>query len=240
MDKETFCEKLIDQANKMEILLNEEQQTKFYKYMELIIDWNKKINLTAITEPWEVINKHFIDSISILKQIESKDKVVDIGTGAGFPGVPIKIANPSIEITLVDSLNKRINFLKEIIKELDLKGIEAVHARAEEFGQSKAYREKYDVVTSRAVARLNILVEYMLPIVKVGGKCICMKGPESEEEIKEAQKAINVLGGTIKNVEKFSLPETDINRTIIVIEKNRETPETYPRKAGTPTKNPIK
>ena len=240
MDKETFCEKLIDQANKMEILLNEEQQTKFYKYMELIIDWNKKINLTAITEPGEVINKHFIDSISILKQIESKDKVVDIGTGAGFPGVPIKIANPSIEITLVDSLNKRINFLKEIIKELDLKGIEAVHARAEEFGQSKAYREKYDVVTSRAVARLNILVEYMLPIVKVGGKCICMKGPESEEEIKEAQKAINVLGGTIKNVEKFSLPETDINRTIIVIEKNRETPETYPRKAGTPTKNPIK
>ena len=240
MDKETFCEKLIDQANKMEILLNEEQQTKFYKYMELIIDWNKKINLTAITEPGEVINKHFIDSISILKQIESKDKVVDIGTGAGFPGVPIKIANPSIEITLVDSLNKRINFLKEIIKELDLKGIEAVHARAEEFGQSKAYREKYDVVTSRAVARLNILVEYMLPIVKVGGKCICMKGPESEEEIKEAQKAINVLGGTIKNVEKFSLPETGINRTIIVIEKNRETPETYPRKAGTPTKNPIK
>lgn len=240
MNKEEFCKILTEEANKIKCELNKEQQEKFYNYMKLLIEWNNKINLTAITDPKEIIIKHFIDSLTIVKYTKPEDQVVDIGTGAGFPGLPVKIAQAPIQVTLVDSLNKRINFLNEVIKEIEIKDIQAIHSRAEEFGKDKTYREKYNVAVSRAVARLNILVEYLLPTVKVGGTCICMKGPDAQEEIREAKNAIQLLGGELEKVEEFTLPDTDIKRTIITIKKTKNTPNKYPRKAGNPAKNPIK
>ena len=240
MDKKEFIEKLTDKTQKINCELNEKQQEKFYQYMNFLLEWNEKMNLTAITDPIEVITKHFIDSLTILKYIKENHKIADIGTGAGFPGIPIKIANKNIDITLVDSLNKRVNFLNEVIKKLDLKEINAIHDRAEEFGKSKEHRENFDIAVSRAVARMNVLVEYMLPTVKVGGICICMKGPDAQEEINEAQSAINLLGGKIDEVCEFSLPDSDLKRTIIVIKKEKNTPNKFPRKAGIPAKNPLK
>jgi len=240
MEKNNFYEKLKIEAEKLEIKLDEEQLKKFYKYMELLIEWNKKINLTAIIEPKEVITKHFIDSLTILKYIDKNASIVDVGTGAGFPGIPLKISNHNLKVTLIDSLNKRIIFLNEVIEKLELKKIKAIHSRAEEFGKNKDYRESYDIAVSRAVARLNILAEYLLPIIKIGGKCICMKGPDTQEEIDEAKTAINVLGGEIEEIKEFALPGTEIKRTVIIINKIKSTPNKFPRKAGTPTKEPIK
>lgn len=240
MDKQSFFEQLSKETKKLDCMLNDEQLEQFYKYMNLLIEWNEKINLTAITEPKEIITKHFIDSLTSIKYIKEGETVVDVGTGAGFPGIPLAIANTSLNITLVDSLNKRINFLNDVINKTNLKKVEAIHSRAEEFGQNKQYREKYDVAISRAVARLNILVEYLLPTVKVGGRCICMKGPDAISEIEEAKKAIELLGGNIELVQEFNLPDTDIKRTIIIIKKEKNTPKKFPRKAGTPTKTPIK
>ena len=240
MKKEEFCRKIKNSAEKIEIKLNEKQQEEFWKYMNLLLEWNEKINLTAITNPEEVITKHFIDCLTILKYIKEDDTIIDIGTGAGFPGMPLKIAKETIKVTLVDSLNKRINFLNDVIEKLQLNNIEAIHSRAEEFGKNRLNREKYDVATSRAVARLNILVEYLLPTVKVGGKCICMKGPDSEEEINEAKHAIEQLGGKISSIKEFTLPDTDIKRTIIIIDKIKNTPAKFPRKAGLPSKDPLK
>lgn len=219
--------------------ITEVQQERFYDYMNILLDWNNKINLTAITEPNEIILKHFVDSITILKEIKDNSKIVDVGTGAGFPGIPLKIANETFEITLLDSLNKRINFLNEVINKLELKNINSIHSRVEEAGQNKQYREKFDVATSRAVAPLNILVEYMLPLVKVGGICICMKGSDIEEELENSKKAIDILGGKIEKVEKFTLANTDMKRNIIIIRKIKETPSKYPRKAGTPSREPL-
>lgn len=219
--------------------ITEEQQNKFYNYMNMLIEWNNKINLTAITEPDQIILKHFIDSITILKEIDDKSKIIDVGTGGGFPGIPLKIMNNSLEIVLLDSLNKRINFLNEVIQKLKLKNINSIHFRVEEAGQNIKYREKFDVATSRAVASLNILVEYMLPLIKVGGICICMKGSEIEEEIENSKKAIDILGGKIEKIESFTLANTDIKRNIVIIKKIKETPNRYPRKAGTPSKEPI-
>ena len=198
------------------------------------------MNLTAITEPEEIILKHFIDSISILKELEDGSKLVDVGTGAGFPGIPLSIMNPTLKITLVDSLNKRLIFLQEVINKLKLENIEIVHARAEEFGQNKKYREQFDISTSRAVANLATLSEYLIPLVKVGGKVISMKAAEAKQELNEAKKAIEVLGGTVEKVDEFSLPQSDIGRTVIIIRKNKITPNKYPRKPGTPSKEPIK
>ena len=198
------------------------------------------MNLTAITEPEEIILKHFIDSITILKNIENDSKVVDVGTGAGFPGIPLSIMNPTLKITLVDSLNKRLIFLQEVINKLKLQNVEVVHARAEEFGQNKKYRESFDISTSRAVANLSTLSEYLIPLVKVNGKVISMKAAEAQEEINEAKKAIEILGGKIEKIEEFNLPQSDIGRTVIIIEKEKQTPNKYPRKAGTPSKEPIK
>ena len=240
MEKIEFCKKLKFEAEKIGCKLNEEQLTKFYKYMNSLIEWNEKINLTAITDPEEVITKHFIDSLTVHQYIKDNFSIVDVGTGAGFPGVPLAIVNNKSNITLVDSLNKRINFLKEITNQFELKNVQSIHDRAEEFGKDKQYRESFDIAISRAVARLNVLAEYLLPTVKVGGKCICMKGPDCKQEIEEAQNAIKVLGGSIERVEEFSLPDTDIKRTIIVINKVKNTPSKYPRKAGTPAKDPIK
>ena len=240
MEHSTFNEGLLEKAGTMGVRFSVEQMDKFYKYMNLLIEWNEKINLTAIIEPNEIILKHFIDSITILKDIKDGSTVVDVGTGAGFPGIPLSIMNPTLKITLVDSLNKRLIFLQEVINELDLKNVELVHARAEEFGRNKKYREKFDVATSRAVANLATLSEYLLPLVKINGKAISMKAGNASQEIEDAKKAIKTLGGNINNIEEFNLPQSDIGRTIIIIDKIKETPGKYPRKPGTPSKEPIK
>lgn len=240
MEKKRFEEEMLEKSKILGVRFSVEQIEQFYKYMNLLIEWNEKMNLTAITEPKEIILKHFIDSITILKYIDDNSKLVDVGTGAGFPGVPLSIMNPTLKITLVDSLNKRLIFLQEVVKELNLKNIEIVHARAEEFGQNKNCREKFDIATSRAVANLATLSEYLVPLVKIDGKIISMKASNAKEEINDAKKAIEVLGGKIEKIEEFDLPESDIGRTIIIIDKNKCTPAIYPRKSGTPAKEPIK
>ena len=240
MDKKIFFEKMQENSKVLGFNFSVEQLEKFYKYMNLLIEWNEKMNLTAITEPNDIILKHFIDSITINKYIENSVKVVDVGTGAGFPGIPLSIIRPDLQITVVDSLNKRLIFLQEIKKELELKNIDIVHARAEEFGQNKNYRETFDIATSRAVANLSTLSEYLVPLVKIKGKCVCMKASDAEEEIKQAENAVNILGGKIVKVEKFNLPNSDIGRTIIIINKEKSTNGKYPRKPGTPSKEPLK
>lgn len=239
MNKKEFNEKMNQYSKALNTIIDDIQIEKFYQYMELLLEWNEKINLTAITEPDDIILKHFIDSITINKYIENDKKVLDIGTGAGFPGIPEKIIREDINIVLADSLNKRINFLREVIQKIGLENIDAVHGRAEELAHNKLYREKFDVVTSRAVAPLNTLLEYMLPFVKVNGLCICMKGSNAEEEIAISEKALEELGGEILDINKFQLPNTDISRNIIVIKKINPTKNKYPRKAGTPSKDPI-
>lgn len=223
-----------------DIKLSVEQYKKFHKYMNLLIEWNEKINLTAIVEPKEVILKHFVDSLTISKYLKNGDKLIDVGTGAGFPGIPNKINNENLNVTLLDSLKKRTIFLDEVINNLQLKNIKSIHGRVEEIAQNKEYREKYDVVTSRAVAQLNILLEYMLPLVKVGGICICMKGSEIEEELNNAKNALQILGGEIEKVESFELADSEMKRNLVIIKKVKNTPNKYPRKAGTPNKEPLK
>ena len=235
-----FNEKLQQNAEKINISIKEDKVIKFKKYMDLLLEWNKKINLTSITDEDDIILKHFIDSLTIEKYVDPKQSVIDIGTGAGFPGIPLKIMNDNVEVTLMDSLNKRINFLNEVIKKLDLKNITTIHSRAEDLAKDNNYRERYDVAVSRAVANLSTLSEYMLPFVKVGGKCICMKGSNIDDERKIAEKAINMLGGKIVNIENFKLANTDNERNIIIIEKIRKTDSKYPRKAGIPSKEPLK
>lgn len=240
MNKELFKEKLKLKADMINIYLDDNQLEKFWNYKEMVLEWNKNINLTAIIDDEDFINKHFIDSLTINKYITNKEcKIIDIGTGAGFPGVPLKIANENIEIVLFDALNKRLKVLEEIISNLKLKKIYTLHGRAEETFKNEEYREKYDVAMSRAVANLSTLVEYMLPSVKIGGKCICMKAGKVEEEIEKAKNAIKILGGKIEKVENIVLPKTEIERTIIVIKKISKTPNKYPRKPGVPNKEPI-
>lgn len=210
---------------------------KFYQYMKLLLDWNEKINLTAIKDEKEFLVKHFVDSLSINKHIEPKMKLIDVGTGAGFPGLPLKLFYEELSVTLIDSVGKKINVLNDIISKLDLKNIEAIHTRAEDF--AKEHREKYDIAVSRAVANMNTLVEYLIPFVKVDGKIICMKGPNFDEELEESRKAINVLGGTIEKVESFFIDE-ELERNIVIIRKVKETPRQYPRGQAKPLKDPIK
>lgn len=240
MEKEKFKELMCSYGKMIDILFNDEQLNKFYNYMNLLLEWNEKINLTAITNPEEIVLKHFIDSLTINKYIEKNKNIVDVGTGAGFPGIPLKIYRPDVKITLVDSLNKRIIFLNEVIDNLKLNDIYTVHSRIEDFGKDKKYREKFDYVTARAVANLSVLSEYLIPITKVNGKCICMKGSEIEEEVDNSRNAINILGGKIEKIEKFYLPNTDISRNLVIINKIRNTPNKYPRKAGIPAKEPLK
>lgn len=239
MEIEEFSNLIKLYGKEISIEFSELQVERFYKYMNLLIEWNEKINLTAITEPKEIIIKHFIDSLTILKDIKGKNTLVDVGTGAGFPGIPLKIMNEEIKITLLDSLNKRINFLNEVIKELDLRNIETIHSRVEEAGKNKKYRESFDIATARAVANLTTLSEYMLPLVKVGGKSICMKGSEVSEELQNSKKAISILGGEIEDIDNFQLPKSDMMRNIVIIKKVKNTPSKYPRKPGTPSKEPI-
>ena len=239
MEFNEFKEKMIINVDKLGITLSEIQLKQFYNYMNLLIEWNKKINLTAIIEPDEIILKHFVDSLTISKYISDGTRVVDVGTGAGFPGIPLKIYRQDLEITLLDSLQKRINFLDEVIRELNLEKIETVHSRVEDFGKDKKYREKFDISTSRAVANLATLSEYLLPLVKIGGKVISMKGSLIEEELENSKNAIKILGGGIERVDEFDLPNSDISRNIILIDKIKETPNKYPRKAGEPSKKPL-
>lgn len=240
MNIEEFKKIMIFYGEKIDIKFTEEQLNQFYEYMNLLLAWNEKINLTAITDPNEVILKHFIDSLTINKYIKENSTLADVGTGAGFPGIPLKILRPDLKITLVDSLNKRINFLNEVINKLNLVNIETVHSRIEDFGKNKKYRESFDFVTARAVANLAVLSEYLLPIAKVGGQCVCMKGSSVEEELSNGKNAIKVLGGKIKNIDEFVLPDSDMSRNVIIIDKIKNTPSKYPRKAGIPIKEPLK
>lgn len=237
MEENEFIKELTQRANIANISISKEEAKKFYQYMNLLLEWNEKMNLTAITDPQEIIIKHFIDSLTLLPYIKENQTILDIGTGAGFPGIPLKMMRISQKMTLLDSLQKRITFLQEVISKLSLQKIEAIHGRAEEFAMQK--RESYDIIVSRAVAKLNVLLEYMLPFAKVGGKVICMKANEIEEEQKEAEKAIDILGGRIEKIEEVMLPGTDIVRKILIIKKVKNTPKQYPRKAGIPTKKPL-
>ena len=239
MNFEEFEKNLKEMLLKIEIELNKIQIQQFYKYMELLLEWNEKINLTAIIDPKEIILKHFVDSLTISKYIDKNAYLVDVGTGAGFPGIPLKIYREDINMVLVDSLNKRITFLNEVINKLGLEKIETVHGRAEEFGRNKKYREKFDISTSRAVANMSTLSEYLIPCIKENGLCIAMKGSEVEEELEKAKKAIEILGGKLLKIEKFELPNSDIKRNIVLIKKGKKTPIKYPRKPGTPAKEPL-
>ncbi len=240
MNLEEFSKTFDNYLKELKIELNEEQIEKFYVYMNLLIEWNEKVNLTAITKPEEIILKHFVDCLTISKYIEENSSLIDVGTGAGFPGIPLKIYRKDLKITLVDSLNKRLNFLNEVIEALKLKNIETIHARAEELGRNKSYREKFDIATSRAVANLSTLSEYLLPFVKIGGKCICMKGADIDDELNSAKKAVEVLGGKVVDKYIFDLPKSDLGRSLIVIEKIKAIPGKFPRKPGTPAKEPIR
>ena len=214
----------------------------FKIYREILVDWNQKMNLTGIEEEKEVYVKHFLDSVSAIKNNYIKDNMslIDVGTGAGFPGLPLKIALKSLNVTLLDSLNKRINFLQEVCKNINIFDVDFIHGRAEDFGKDENYREKFDIATARAVAGLPVLMEFCVPFVKLGGYFICLKGPNADLELEESKNAMEILG--VEFIEKIDvkLPEYDLNHNILVFKKIKSTPEKYPRKAGKPSKSPIK
>lgn len=234
----TKFEKALEKLN---IHLSEKQMDQFMKYYEMLIETNKVMNLTAITEFDEVIDKHFVDSLALIQVIELNRplKVIDVGTGAGFPGIPLKIAFPELEIVLLDSLNKRINFLNQVIDTLGLEKIRAIHGRAEDFGKNTAYREQFDLCVSRAVANLSTLSEYCVPFVQVGGKFIPYKSGKVQEELEISKKAVDILGGKLESCMTYALADTDMERSLVVIEKVKTTKKAYPRKAGKPSKEPL-
>ncbi|MDO5291122.1 MAG: 16S rRNA (guanine(527)-N(7))-methyltransferase RsmG [bacterium] len=231
----------LDGLKELNITLSDEQIAQFHKYYEMLVEKNKVMNLTAITEWNEVVHKHFLDSIAIVKTMDMSKayRILDLGTGAGFPGIPLKIAFPQLEIVLLDSLNKRILFLQEVIDELGLQKITAIHGRAEDYAKQKEYRETFDLCVSRAVANLSSLSEYCLPYVKKGGAFVSYKSQTAQEETVAAAKAIHILGGKLESVTEFELPGTDMNRCFVKIDKVIETPKKYPRSAGKPTKEPL-
>jgi len=230
-----------NKINTLHIELSEKQYKQYVTYYEMVVEKNKVMNLTGITEFNEFIDKHYIDSLSIVKAVDMNqvNSMIDVGTGAGFPGIPLKIAFPHLKITLLDSLNKRINFLNEVIDVLGLENVETCHGRAEDFGHRKDYREQYDLCASRAVANLATLSEYCLPFVRIGGQFVSYKSGNVDDELKESAKAIKILGGEARKVCSFVLPETDFARTLVPIKKVKTTGNKYPRKAGTPSKEPL-
>ncbi|QDR65359.1 16S rRNA (guanine(527)-N(7))-methyltransferase RsmG [Mammaliicoccus sciuri] len=237
MNEQTFIDTLKDSG----ITLSDKQISQFETYFEMLVEWNEKINLTSVTEKEEVYLKHFFDSVtpSFYIDFNEIETICDVGAGAGFPSIPLKIVYPHLQITIVDSLNKRIKFLNELAASLDLDKVNFVHDRAETFGKSQQYRESFDLVTARAVARLSVLSELCLPLVKKGGQFVALKGSQGNEELEDAQFAISVLGGEVKTVNEFTLPLEESMRQIITIDKLRQTPKKYPRKPGTPNKEPL-
>lgn len=237
MSKEEFLEALREHG----IELSDTQQAQFFRYFELLVEWNEKMNLTAITDEPSVYLKHFFDSISMafFTDLNGKKTICDVGAGAGFPSLPLKICFPQLEVTIVDSLNKRISFLENLAEELKLDKVNFVHARAEDFGQNKKYREKFDIVTARAVARLSVLSELCVPLVKKGGSFISMKGAAATEELKDAEKAIVTLGAKLEEKHSFVLPIENSERSVFIFTKVKNTPGKYPRKPGIPNKTPI-
>lgn len=236
MEREEFKKFFLENIN---IDLTEKQIDDFYKYMQGILEWNTKINLTAITEEKMFIVKHFVDSLTINKYIKDFKNLIDIGTGAGFPGIPLKIVNKDMKITVIDSINKKLNVIRDLADKIKFDDLEIIHARAEELAQNKQYRETYDVATTRAVSNLSTIVEYMLPFVKVGGFAICMKGPNFKEELDDAKKAIEVLGGKIEKIDSLNVGN-DLERNIIIIKKVKNTPNKYPRGQSKPLREPIR
>lgn len=239
MDIEEFKNIFQVECEQNNIVLEKQEYEKFYNYMLGIIEWNEKINVTAITDHKEFLVKHLIDSLTINKYIENGKKLIDIGTGAGFPGVPLKLVNENLNVTLIDSINKKLNVIRNVTENMNIENLEIIHTRAEELAQNKEYRERYDYATTRAVSRLYTIVEYMLPFLKIGGKAICMKGDNYEEELKNSKKAIEILGGKIEKVENIKI-DGEIERNIIIISKEKSTPKKYPRGQGKPIKEPIK
>ena len=234
-------ELLFKSCGKIDVKLDEKQIGQFMAYKDLLLEWNEKMNLTAITDEREIMLKHFADCLMLCPEMDALGgkTVIDVGTGAGFPGVPLKIARPELEVTLLDSLNKRITFLNEVVSGLGLEKVKCLHLRAEDGGADKNLREKFDLCVSRAVADLSVLSEYCLPFVKVGGYFISMKGPDVSEEIERAKKAVKILGGSIEEVKKTAIPGTDIVHSLVIIKKAKPTPPKYPRKAGKAKKEPI-
>ena len=238
MNIEEFKNIFNEECNKNNIEITNNNIEEFYKYMVEILKWNEKVNLTAIKDEKEFIIKHFIDSLSISRYIKDSLKIIDIGTGAGFPGIPLKLNNKSLKITLIDSVNKKLNIIKEISNQMNLDNIEIIHTRAEDLAIKKEYREKYDIATTRAVSNLSTILEYMLPFLKVGGRAICMKGPNYIEELEESRNAISILGGKLEKIENIEIGDT--KRIIIIVSKIKNTPLKYPRGQGKPLKEPIK
>lgn len=236
-----FINYLQEAAEAFGIELNEKQLQQFDRYYELLIEWNEKMNLTAITEAKEVAVKHMIDSISAWddERLKGAKSLIDVGTGAGFPGIPLKIYRPELKLTLLDSLNKRVKFLQTVVDELGLENVECIHARAEEGARNPKLREKFDIAVSRAVARMSVLSEYCIPFVKVGGNFVALKGMKFAEEAAEAEKALKILGCDKAEAIELRLPGLEDKRAVIYAKKKMATPKQYPRKAGTPDKNPL-
>ena len=234
---------LTEGCKKLGVSLTEKQEEQFQNYYRLLLDWNSRVNLTGLTEYSDVMRKHFLDSLCLIQlsgiDTDNIHKVIDVGTGAGFPGVPLKIVFPDIQLVLLDSLNKRVRFLDALKEELGLKNVTAVHGRAEEYGRKKEYREQFDLCVSRAVANLAVLSEYCIPLVRKGGNFVAYKSEKIQEELRDSQKAIELLGGKIQEKMDFTIPETDIARSLIYIKKIRATPGRYPRKNGVPGKTPL-
>lgn len=239
MERETAY--IIDEMHKLGISLTEQQSEQLYEYYRLLVEWNSFMNLTGITEFSEVVQKHFVDSLSIVKvkNMNDVDNLIDVGTGAGFPGLPLKIVFPHLKVTLLDSLNKRIDFLNAVIEKTGLTGIETIHGRAEDFAKPGLKREIYDLCVSRAVANLATLSEYCLPYVKIGGEFIPYKSGEVADELQNAKSAVFLLGGKMESCENFDLPGSDIHRSLVRIKKVGGCPKKYPRKAGMPSKSPL-